>query len=187
MAAPNDSNILNVTGRWIPNRALSDPLDGCFALQGIPWTVRKVINFATLELQYVQETRTEDSAPFSFTFKQTVRPGGFDQHNRYVIDSQKRTDTVPIFGEIAMHARYLEHGEVTQEQTLGNEIDHDDGGRHAALLEVVESAHMGWVASTVWAFETINGQRRFCKYNIVTKGSQRATAKMVYDYAGHSN
>lgn len=130
----------------------------------------------------------DDDAPATtrFSFKQTVRPGGFDTRNEYVIDGAKRTDTVPIFGEITMHASYVGPGGVTREQTLAHDIESVDD-QHAAILEVVDSENMGWTATTVWAFEVIDGERRFCKYNTTVKGEQTATARMVLDYLGPPN
>ncbi|KAI0854673.1 hypothetical protein F4860DRAFT_522739 [Xylaria cubensis] len=187
MAAPNEIDISDVSGRWSLNRGLSDSLESCFALQGIPWIVRKVINFASLELQYRKDIPPDDAvAAPSFAFKQTVRPGGFDTSNRYIIDGKSRTDTVPIFGEITMHARYLNRDEVTAEQTWKWGVE-GDAAENVAILEVVESKNMGWKAETLWIFETINGEYRFCKYNIITKGEDRATAKMVHDYIGPAN
>ncbi|KAK5633754.1 hypothetical protein RRF57_009468 [Xylaria bambusicola] len=186
MAAPSEVNISDVTGRWSLNRGLSDSLEPCFALQGIPWIIRKVINFATLELQYIKDPPSDATTPPSFDFKQTIRPGGFDTTNRYVIDGEKRTDTVPIFGEITMHAKYLDRDEVTSEQTLGTGIQ-GDATKDVAILEVVESENMGWRAETLWVFETIDGEYRFCKYNIISKDGQSATAKMVHDYIGPPN
>ncbi len=145
-----------------------------------------MINFATLELQYIKDPPSDAIAAPSFAFKQTVRPGGFDTTNKYVIDGEKRTDTVPIFGEITMHAKYVDRDEVTPEQTLGTGIQ-GDTTKEVAILEVVESENMGWRAETLWVFEMVNGEHRFCKYNIITKEAQRATAKMVYDYIGLPN
>ncbi|KAI1193513.1 hypothetical protein F5X97DRAFT_338829 [Nemania serpens] len=186
MAAPSNINISDVTGRWSLNRGLSGSLESCFALQGIPWIIRKVINFASLELQYIKDAPSDETAAPSFAFKQTVRPGGFDTINKYIIDGEKRTDTVPIFGEITMHAKYLDRDEVTPEQTLGRGIQ-GDSTKDVALLEVVESENMGWKAETLWVFETIDGEYRFCKYNIITKDGQRETAKLVHDYIGPPN
>ncbi|KAI1748130.1 hypothetical protein F4782DRAFT_383999 [Xylaria castorea] len=186
MAAPIEINISDVTGRWSLNRSLSDSLEACFALQGIPWIIRKVINFATLELQYIKESPSDATAAPSFAFKQTVRPGGFDTINKYVMDGEKRTDSVPIFGEITAQARYLDRGEVKPEQTFGTGI-HGDAEKDVAMLEVVESEKMGWRAEALWVFETIDGENRFCKYNTITKNGQSATAKLIHDYIGPPN
>ncbi|KAK5996285.1 hypothetical protein PT974_03039 [Cladobotryum mycophilum] len=183
MSTPTDMNILDVTGRWHLNRTLSDSLENTFALQGIPWIIRKVINWADLELQYVKLPPTEESTATRFSFKQTVRPGGFDTKNEYVVDGEKRTDTVPIFGEITMHCAYVGRKDLKEEELLGREIESVDED-HAAIVEVVNSENMGWTTTTVWGFETIDGERRLCKYNTTTKDDQIETARMVHDYIG---
>ncbi|RFU80555.1 hypothetical protein TARUN_1674 [Trichoderma arundinaceum] len=183
MAAPIEANILDVTGRWRLNRALSDSLESTFTLQGIPWIVRKVINWANLELQYVKLLPEDNSTATRFSFKQTVRPGGFDTKNEYIVDGEKRTDTIPIFGEVTMYCDYVSRHDLTEEQLLGRDIESVDEG-HAAIVEVVTSENMGWKTITVWGFETIDGERRLCKYNTTVKGEHIEKAIMVHDYIG---
>ncbi|EHK20210.1 uncharacterized protein TRIVIDRAFT_48080 [Trichoderma virens Gv29-8] len=183
MATPIEANILDVTGRWRLNRSLSDSLESTFALQGIPWIVRKIINWADLELQYIKLPVESDRTATKFSFKQTVRPGGFDTKNEYIVDGKKRTDTVPIFGEITMHCDYVGLHALTSGQLLGRDIESVDE-EHAAIVEVVESENMGWVTTTVWGFETIDGERRLCKYNTTVKGDLVEKATMVHDYIG---
>ncbi|KAK4157707.1 hypothetical protein C8A00DRAFT_29391 [Chaetomidium leptoderma] len=183
MAAPNKVTVADLSGRWRLNRSLSESMEQSFALQGVPWIARKVINIADIELQYARMPQEDASAATTLSFKQTIRPGGFDSKNDYIVDGEKRSATVPIFGPVNMHCRFAGHGEVPTEFTLGSElvVSEDD---HAALVEVLNSDINGWTATTLWGFEMVNGERRFCKYNTTIKGEKRATAKMVYDYLG---
>ena len=139
--------------------------------------------FARVTVHDAQAKRRDST---SFAFKQTVRPGGFDTMNRYVIDGEKRTETVPIFGEVTMHARYLSRNEITPDQIFGTGIQ-GDAEKDVALLEVTESESMRWRGETLWIFETINGEYRLCKYNTIRRNGQTATAKMVHDYLGPPN
>ena len=180
MAAPKEATVLNVTGRWLLNRTLSDSTEASFALQGIPWIVRKVINFASLELQYVKLPPAPGSTATRFGFKQTVSPGGFNTSNEYIMDGEKRTDTVPIFGEISARCSYIGHNDVAKQVEGFASADADQ----LAILEITNSEAMGWSASTAWVFEALEGERRLVKHNTTTKGDKVEKARMVFDYLG---
>ncbi|KAG6353645.1 hypothetical protein INS49_005353 [Diaporthe citri] len=185
MAAPEDTNILNMTGIWSLNSAESDDLDATFAVQGIPWIIRKVIAYARLEIEMKQQVSDEPDTKSAtiINVKQTVRPGGFDTANRYILDGQTRHDTVPIFGAMSMKASYVSRAEVSEEATLGREIEDPVGGDgRVAIEERSGGVNTGWQTVATWGFEEVNGERRFCKYCITTKGDQKAEARLVYDY-----
>lgn len=52
------------------------------------------------------------------------------------------------------------------------------------ILIKVESLDHGWVQEQTWGFEDIDGQRRYVRRIVVTKGQQRETARMVFDWEG---
>ncbi|KAI4207807.1 MAG: hypothetical protein LQ348_000444 [Seirophora lacunosa] len=184
MAAPDNIDILDVTGHWSLNQNLSDSLEDTFALQGIPWIVRKVINVASLELSFQQDLPETEDAPIRFTVKQTVRPGGFDSSNEYILDGKTRYDTVPIFGEVSATNVYVGHDEVTKADSLQREIEQISGQSTVGIMEKTVGIHTGWTSRTLWAFERVEGQRRLCKYATTTKDDQKATARMLFDYLG---
>ena len=190
-----------------------------FIKQGIPWIIRKVINYADQELQYVKllppthnnakeahdgddghsellsEQESDDEGgdnskspgpvvldvPPRFSFKQTVRPGGFDTKNEYVFDGKERVDTVPIFGEIKMHCSYVGLAELEQfresgllpaeaeietpagavrgQQVGASEDSRSDSDseqkKNVAIVEVVSNDGWGWSATTIWGFERV--------------------------------
>ena len=49
---------------------------------------------------------------------------------------------------------------------------------------LVESLNHGWVARLIWGFEEINGERRFVRRTVVTKGEQVRNLRMVFDFKG---
>ena len=205
MAAPDNASILNMTGTWCLNPIESDDLGPTFMLvikfyhnqtsfstnihqkQGIPWIIRKVISFATLELKMVQNPPAPPERPTTvIDINQTVRPGGFDTANSYILDGETRHDKVPIFGAMSMRAQYVTMGEVGQDELMGHEIEQPDvaDGR-VGIKEMTEGVNTGWKTTAVWVFEKADGEtghRRFCKYCTTTKGEQRVQARLVYDY-----
>ena len=85
--------------------------------------MRKVINIASLELSFQQDLPETDDVPIRFTVKQTVRPGGFDSSNEYILDGKTRYDTVPNFSEVSATNVYIGHDEVTKADSLQREIE----------------------------------------------------------------
>lgn len=152
--------------------------------QGIPWIIRKIINYAALELAMTQKEASASNTAVEIAVKQTVRPGGFDSFNSYILDGAVREETVPIFGTIAMHADYVKAGAIAEEELLGYEIEGMKDGEKVAIREVTKSVHSGWETVTVWGFEEVQGERRYCKYCVTTKDEKTATARLVYDYRG---
>ncbi|KAL8704426.1 MAG: hypothetical protein Q9201_002417 [Fulgogasparrea decipioides] len=177
-------DILDVTGHWSLNRTLSDSLEDTFMLQGIPWIVRKVINVATLELSFQQDLPETEDAPIRFTVKQTVRPGGFDSANEYILDGKTRYDTVPIFGEVSATNSYVTEDDVTVADSLQREVERTQGQQRIGIMEITAGVHTGWTSRTLWGFERIEGIKHLCKYATTTKDGQKATARMVFDYLG---
>ncbi|KAL8754895.1 MAG: hypothetical protein Q9184_004963 [Pyrenodesmia sp. 2 TL-2023] len=177
MATPESVDILDVTGRWSLNRMLSDSLEDTFAL---------VINVADLQFSFQQDLPETEDSPARFTVKQTIRPGGFDSSNEYILDGKARYDTVPIFGEVTATNSYLTEDGLTTEDTLSRTIEPANGQQQQVIgiLKITTGVHTGWTSRTVWGFERIDGGKYLCKYATTTKDNQKATARMVFDYPG---
>lgn len=162
--------------------------------QGIPWIVRKVINFAHLELS-MKQTLEQASSPdgtitapvTSIHVTQTVTPGSFNSDSSYVLDGVTREATVPIFGAMSMCAHYVgvadddEGGEGNLLQRLERPVDGDDT---VGLKEVAKGLAAGWTTTTVWGVEKIDGNRHYIKDCTTVKGAEVARARLVYDYKG---
>lgn len=46
----------------------------------------------------------------------------------------------------------------------------------------VESQDNGWVATQIWGFQEVKGERRHVRKILVTKDDKRAAVTFVYDY-----
>ena len=89
---------------------------------------------------------------------------------------------MPIFGEVSATNSYVTQGEVTDEDSLGREVERISGEQRIGILEITCGIHTGWTSRTLWGFEEIEGRRHLCKYAITTKDDQKAKARMVFDY-----
>ncbi|TLD09210.1 uncharacterized protein PgNI_07972 [Pyricularia grisea] len=188
MAAPEGTSILNITGTWSLSSSLSDDLGPTFMAQNIPWIIRRVISYASLELKMIQKAAEPPERPATvIDVIQTVRPGGFDSENSYILDGETRTDKVPIFGAMSMKAVYVPMAEVSTEDIMGQVIEQPSAtDDRVAIKEMTEGVNTGWKTTALWAFQEIDGERRFCKYCTTTKGEEKVQARLVYDYKATS-
>lgn len=64
------------------------------------------------------------------------------------------------------------------------EGDEEKGGpggeKH--IISYVESLDSGWTATQIWGFKIIDGERKYVRNVVVTKGSERAEVQLVYDW-----
>ncbi|KAI9751188.1 MAG: hypothetical protein M4579_006167 [Chaenotheca gracillima] len=190
MAAPETRNIRNMSGVWSLNKTLSDNMDAMFRMeemtqQGIPWIIRKIINYAGVELEMKQSSEvpssSDDGTPVtSIAVKQTVTPGGFNSNETYVLDWSQRDATVPLFGSISVYARYLpttdlDDSALREKLTRVNE--------DATIIEeVVKSTQSGWQTTGIWGFEMIDGKRFYTRNTTTVKGEEQIKLRLVYDF-----
>ncbi|KAJ5579640.1 uncharacterized protein N7459_005625 [Penicillium hispanicum] len=195
MAAPASKDTLNLVGTWELNRKLSDDPDKLFALQGVPWVVRKVLRYANLSLQIAQAitsdgdgdaTEKDENGAASGTstttlhIKQVVHPGGFDSDGTCPVNGKDQEMALPIFGDIVMSLQYISLDDVPDE-TLRQRLS---GGTQCKVV-IDEAAHnkaKGWTARVMWGFEIIDGKRYFTRNATTSKDEQTVNSRMVYDY-----
>lgn len=165
--------------------------------QGVPWVVRKVLQYANLSLEIQQasslpdgtttEFRVDDSGLDSpagaitiLRIKQTVNPGGFDSEGIYHLDGKLQAFSLPIFGDVKMKLQYINVADVPNEP-LRQRLDKANPSS-IVIGEVAHNRARGWEASVVWAFELVDGQRYLTRNIFTSKDKQKVEARMVYDY-----
>lgn len=47
----------------------------------------------------------------------------------------------------------------------------------------VESLDAGWTADQVWGFQTVDGERRYCRNILIQKDGERVEFRLIYDYS----
>ncbi|KAK4651077.1 hypothetical protein QC762_700105 [Podospora pseudocomata] len=116
MAAPSQTSVLDISGRWRFNRKLSDNMKEAYKMQGTSFWTRKLLSFMTIEQEYIKHPYC---LPFSddvvFSFQQTVRRpwfGGCRFHipmndNMYILDNEDRAVVLPApLGPVRVRCRY---------------------------------------------------------------------------------
>ncbi|MCJ1358360.1 MAG: hypothetical protein MMC33_008359 [Icmadophila ericetorum] len=203
MACPADMTLANLSGKFVMNRKLSDPLDPLFVLQGVPWLLRKAAPLATVTLSIntsiqptdgvtilnisivstggfgaQSETRSVDGSPFEQENKLIGAVKGRCQWvtSEEVGRSGDGKDVQFLRGILFYDGKKCEEGEGWEEEQDGS------GGQrvHFAL----ESVGKGWVAEQVGGIERVEGERMYVRRWVVRKGGKVEMARMVYDYVG---
>lgn len=111
---------------------------------------------------------------------QSIWPGGFNNEDDYVLDSKTREATVPIFGTIAMYAKYTPLSELEDAEYRARLEEGQTGA--AVIQEIAKNEGVGWDAVGTWGFEILDGQRYFTRTTITTKGEEVVPVRLVYDY-----
>ncbi|KAK0645435.1 hypothetical protein B0T16DRAFT_411167 [Cercophora newfieldiana] len=183
MAAPNDMNIHNLSGKWALNRSLSDDISPVLALQGVNWIVRAALSRAPISLT-ISHVRNEASGVETVTTTQHSM-GRVTQEER-ALDWTETTSSHPIFGQIVTKSRISALDDSKLKPFLCQNWEDNTS-------EVIEAQSVGpgWTSWQIWGFQVIDGKRYHVRNAIVQKGKDFTEAasefvefKMVYDRIG---
>ncbi|KAH6604699.1 hypothetical protein Trco_006406 [Trichoderma cornu-damae] len=188
MAAPSSKTTKDLNGRWTMNKTLSDSSEPVLALQGIGFVTRKAIGLATITLE-VKQYQGPPKPPNAATdiivthidIVQSASRLSSTQENR-CFDDYPRDHTDWLFGSVTGRSRWVSLDEVADGfLRQGWELE---GEGKSFITNVAENKERGWVAEQVWGFQLVDGERRYCRHVVVTKGEERAQIRLVYDFDG---
>ncbi|KAF4978060.1 hypothetical protein FZEAL_5526 [Fusarium zealandicum] len=184
MAAPAEKTITDLNGKWVLNKSLSDSSEPILSLQGIGFLVRKTINMATISLavnQYSAPAKPPSTSTDVFThidIEQSASGLTSTQENR-CLDSTFREHSDWLFGAVNGKSQFITLDEVEDDFLKQGWLIEGEG---KFIYSYVESQGKGWIATQVWGFKEVNGERRYVRHVLVTKGTERVTAKLIYDF-----
>ncbi|KAL1411851.1 hypothetical protein Q8F55_002823 [Vanrija albida] len=205
MAAPANKNLANLGGKWVQNKTLSDPAEPVLVLQGFSWATRTVAAVATVSIEVEQFIGPPD--PLDYTNEKSPVPEGPDcghinliqsltgglgaQPEGRCLDGVKRKHDHPLFGEgenvafwasrekleeLGVDEFLLEDWEEGEEEQVGP-------NKECFVYNTSTSTKNGWLATQVWGFTYVEGERRYVRRIVVTKGAERAAMVQVWDWA----
>ncbi|KAJ5156360.1 hypothetical protein N7492_009163 [Penicillium capsulatum] len=196
MAAPKSKDTSDLSGSWHLNRELSEDPDKIFALQAVPWVVRKVLKYANLSL-HITQTITSDGATgeisesngATFTdkkpvtilqMKQTVHPGGFNSEGTYPVNGEAQDVSLPIFGDVNMMLQFVDVADIENE-SLRQKLS-ETGLPKTVISETAYNAAKGWHARVIWGFEYVKGAKYLTRNIKTWNDKENLVSRMVYDY-----
>lgn len=152
-------------------------------MQGIGLLVRKGVGLASITIE-VKQFEAPPKAPNTSTdpvthieITQTASGLKSTQENRCVDDTFREHDDW-LFGNVKGKSKWLKLDEI-EDVYLSDNWDADN---EQFLWSHVESLGNGWTADQIWGFQTIDGERRYCRNILITKDDERAEFRFVYDF-----
>ncbi|KAF2157699.1 hypothetical protein K461DRAFT_289993 [Myriangium duriaei CBS 260.36] len=181
MAVPDSVSLRKLSGTFLMNKDLSDDPEAVLSLQGIGWITRKAIRYSSVQLVI---TEAEENGVTKITIVQTTT-GGIENTEERLLDWEFREKKDSVFGQVNGRARWVNISEMTDEwfsQFDQKSLDAAHGEVIHAYTESVGLSGDQWKADQVWAFETINGERRHTRRIIMTRGDKVLKIRNVYDW-----
>ncbi|KAI0436850.1 hypothetical protein F4803DRAFT_566527 [Xylaria telfairii] len=199
MAAPASKTVGDLSGKWTLNKTLSDPTDPALTMQGIGWILRKAIGAATITIAVTQTT--DDSGTVHIDIDQSAS-GLSSTHEGRVFDWTAREHKDWLFGRVEGKSRFVtalelaalvaEGGDARAEGWTDSAYLADDwienpdaegkGPKGETLILNHVKADAGWLATQVWGFQDVGGERRYVRNVVVAKGGKFESFKMIYDF-----
>ncbi|KAH8882117.1 hypothetical protein GQ53DRAFT_461699 [Thozetella sp. PMI_491] len=193
MAAPASKTLKDLTGKWALNKSLSDSPEPALALQGIGWLTRKAIGLASVTLNTKQYTGPPNApadasgAPVvHIDIEQTATGNLKGTTENRCVDGTWREHSDWLFGSVRGRTIWIKAEAIEDPFLAGNWLEGDEeaagpeGETH--IMSHVESLDNGWTAVQIWGFQTVNGERRYARNLVISKGSDKVTFRMVYDW-----
>ncbi|KAF8344603.1 hypothetical protein F5887DRAFT_970764 [Amanita rubescens] len=183
-AVPFGFSTLNVSGKYILNKTLSDNSDQILQMQGIGWITRSAISYASVTFD-IKHEKDEDGTE-RLKIDEYTTTGGIATTTEHRVLTWKEVEHDDVlFGAMLVKARRckeedIKEGFLSQGWTA-------DTQKHGLIQTVIRSntrkSGIIWTANETWGVEEANGTKRFTRRVYFTGGQNKVVkARLVYDY-----
>ncbi|KAH9486607.1 hypothetical protein JR316_0000672 [Psilocybe cubensis] len=185
MAVPSDFTVLDISGKFVMNKTLSDQrTDTILQLQGVSWLKRKAISIGTITLA-IKHYKDEDGVEH-IDIDQTLTGGIPGTRETRTLWWKERQNEDHLFGAVIGKSRRVKAEELDIPFLQGPWTA--DTLEHGLIQSYVESdtpkSGTTWIANQTWGIEEIDGERRYVRHVKFTgPKAEDIEAKLVYDYA----
>ncbi|KAG5647600.1 hypothetical protein DXG03_008953 [Asterophora parasitica] len=186
MATPPSLTILDISGKYVMNKELSDKsTDQILTLQGVGWLKRKAITLGTVTLN-VKHFK-DDQGVEHVDIDQTLTGGIPGTTEKRTLTWTERENEDHLFGAVLGKSRRTKV-DVLEDEFLKKNWTADTL-EHGVIQSYVESntpkSGTTWIANQTWGVEEINGERRYTRHIKFTgPGGEDIECRLVYDYLG---
>lgn len=177
MAAPESITLKTLNGSFVMNKKLSDNFEPILSLQGIGWVTRKAIGVATITLHVKQY---EEEGVTHIDIDQIATGGVKGTAEKRQLTWEQREHYDHVFGQVKGQCRYVKLDQIDDEFLKSHWAKEMEGAEF--IEDNVQSMTNDWVAHQLWGFQEIDGKRYYARMVVVTKGNERKTARLIYDY-----
>ena len=176
MAAPPETNLHTLSGKYKLNKGLSADIAAILSLQGTNSLTAKAISSASITLTISQPNAHQYEVKQSVT--SAAIPGTTEQ---YILDDQWRTNSDPFFGRVKGKAKWISMEELKGLDDIPEGWDDSDDGK--LILAEGGSEDGKWSAFRVWGFRQVEGDRRWVQaVRVWNDKGEKIVGNMVYDY-----
>ncbi|KAF8832219.1 hypothetical protein HHX47_DHR1002023 [Lentinula edodes] len=127
MAVPAEFTTLDISGKFVMNKSLSDSTEEILRLQGIGWFKRKIIANGTLYLS-IRHYKGDDGSEH-IDIDQTLSPGGMGSREERILDWSERSKEDSLFGAVIGRSRRLAVEEIDDDYLKIWGVEEIDGVR----------------------------------------------------------
>ena len=196
MAAPLSKTIGDLSGKWIMNKAQSNPVEPALVIQQIGWATRKIVGMATITLD-IKQYKAPPSPPadpsgpevMHIEIEQTGTAGLKGSTERRCLDWVAREHSDWLFGTVHGQTKWIKTEDIEDAFLKGKagewlEGDEEKGGPagETHLWSHVVNEQNEWTADQIWGFQLVEGVRKYVRHIVVAnKKGDRAELKLVYD------
>ncbi|KAJ7861606.1 hypothetical protein B0H13DRAFT_2072711 [Mycena leptocephala] len=185
MAVPADFSILNLSGKFTMNKAMSGDTDTILKLQGISWVKRTAISMATVTLA-IKHYKSDEGVE-KIDIDQTITGGIPGTREERTLSWTERSTEDGLFGFVTGKSRRCQVSELDEEFLKNNwtadTLEH--GVVQSYVVSDTPKSGTTWIANQAWGIQEINGERRYAR-NVKFTGpkGEDVEALLVYDYQG---
>ncbi|KAI0271399.1 hypothetical protein BC834DRAFT_966887 [Gloeopeniophorella convolvens] len=185
MASPETITTLDLTGKWVMNKSLSDDPDEILRLQGLGWIKRRAVGLATVTLYCKHYKDAEGVEHVDIDQKLTGGIPGTSENRP--LDWIARENDDHLFGPCISKSRRVKLQNVENEFLKNGWLP--DTEEHFAIHSYVESdtpkSKTTWIAEQIWGFEEVKGERRHTRHvDFIGPKNEHVQARLVYDFCG---
>jgi len=186
MAVPETMTTVDISGRFVMNKTLSDSTDHILTLQGVPWYTRKIIGVATITLDV--EHYTGDDTFEHIDTDQTLTGGIKGTNESRTFSGLPREHTDYLFGDVIGLSKRVKADEIAEEFLskgwTKDTLEEEKGIIFTTASSKTETTGKTWTADQIWGFEEVDGLKRYARHVHFYTPDETVQARLVYDYAG---
>ncbi|KAJ3829808.1 hypothetical protein EV361DRAFT_898398 [Lentinula raphanica] len=183
MAVPAEFTTLDISGKFVMNKSLSDSTDEILRLQGIGWFKRKIIAAGTLYLTI--KHYKDDNGVERIDIDQTLSPGGMGTREERILDWSERNKDDGLFGAVVGRSRRVTVEEIEDDYLKNGWDSTDNGFIQSYVSSDTPKSGTSWIANQIWGVEEIDSARRYVRHVFFTgPQGEEIRGRLVYDYAG---
>ncbi|KAK4498791.1 hypothetical protein PRZ48_009301 [Zasmidium cellare] len=180
MAAPPEINVHNLNASFDMNKKIGDDTGPMLKMQGLPWLVRQAAAYSAVSINLKQY---KDDEGVLHLDQEQISTGNVKQLEARLLNGEWGERDVDYWGHVKGWNKFTKISEIEDDFLKQDWLEEGEGEQKGdVVLSHTESEKNGWIATQVWGFATISGERRHVRRIVSKKGKEEHKVRTVYDY-----